>query len=151
MMRIYLLLTCLLIGASLRAQTAEDSVKAVIESFFAGMNRSDTVAIKAVFAENAVLQTIGRDKTGALKVQDEKLAGFLKSIGAAKSGSLDERITFSSVLIDGPMASVWTPYNFYYEGKFSHCGVNSFQMVRWNSGWKIQYVIDTRRRDGCTQ
>jgi hypothetical protein len=47
------------------------------------------------------------------------------------------------------MAAVWTPYNFYYNGQFSHCGVNSFQVIRFKDGWKIQYIIDTRRRTGC--
>jgi len=53
------------------------------------------------------------------------------------------------VKIDGPLAIVWTPYKFYFNGKFSHCGVNSFQLVRFNGVWKIQYLIDTRRRAGC--
>jgi hypothetical protein len=61
----------------------------------------------------------------------------------------DERITFETIKIDGPLAVAWTPYKFYYEGKFSHCGVNSFQLVRLNGAWKIQYLIDTRRRTGC--
>jgi len=61
----------------------------------------------------------------------------------------DERIVFETIRIDGPLASVWTPYNFYYEGKFSHCGVNSFQLVKINGEWKIQYLIDTRRKQGC--
>ena len=63
--------------------------------------------------------------------------------------SLEERITFSSIHIDGNLASVWTPYQFYFQGKFSHCGVNSFQMVKENGEWKIQYIIDTRRKDNC--
>ena len=53
------------------------------------------------------------------------------------------------VKIDGALASVWTPYKFYFNGKFSHCGVNSFQLVRMNNTWKVQYIIDTRRRVGC--
>jgi len=60
-----------------------------------------------------------------------------------------KKITFSNILIDGNLASVWTPYEFYFKGQFSHCGVNSFQLVKSNNEWKIQYIIDTRRKDNC--
>ncbi len=63
----------------------------------------------------------------------------------------DERFTISKILVDGNMASVWVPYQFYYKGNFSHCGVNSFQLAKINNEWKIQYVIDTRRNDNCIQ
>ena len=75
-----------------------------------------------------------------------ELADF---VGHLKKDSADERIQFETIKIDGPLAIVWTPYNFYHNGKFSHCGVNSFQLVRFDGIWKIQYLIDTRRRTGC--
>jgi len=53
------------------------------------------------------------------------------------------------IKIDGPLAFVWAPYNFFYKGKFSHCGVDCFAMVRMNGSWKIQYIIDTRRKNAC--
>jgi hypothetical protein len=61
----------------------------------------------------------------------------------------DERISFDLVKIDGELASVWTPYKFYAGEKFSHCGVDSYQLVKLNGEWKIQYLIDTRRKQGC--
>jgi hypothetical protein len=47
------------------------------------------------------------------------------------------------------MAAAWTPYRFYRNGEFSHCGVNSFQLVKMAEGWKIVYIIDTRRKEPC--
>jgi len=47
------------------------------------------------------------------------------------------------------MATVWAPYKFYYKGTFSHCGVDMFQLVRMKGGWKIVYLIDTRRKEPC--
>ena len=38
---------------------------------------------------------------------------------------------------------------FYYKGQFLHCGVDSWQLVRLNGVWKIQYLIDTRRKEPC--
>ena len=79
----------------------------------------------------------------------ESIDGFVKQISTLPKDSADERISFDAIKIDDALASVWTPYQFFYAGKFSHCGVNSFQLVRLNGIWKIQYLIDTRRRNGC--
>jgi hypothetical protein len=63
--------------------------------------------------------------------------------------NLDERILDYQIKIDGALASAWTPYNFYVNGNFSHCGVNSFQLVKMDDVWKIVYIIDTRRKEPC--
>ena len=61
----------------------------------------------------------------------------------------DERLLSYSIQIDGNMANVWTPYEFWFNEKFSHCGVNSFQLIKLEGSWEIIYLIDTRRREGC--
>jgi hypothetical protein len=133
------------------APAAEDSVKAVVTKMFDAMRNADSAMLRSVFSPSIIFQTVGTNKEGKAFVRTEKPDGFLASIAQAKPGSLDERIVFESVKIDGPMAMAWTPYSFYYEGKFSHCGVNSFQLVRLAEGWKIQYIIDTRRKTPCAE
>jgi len=150
MKRILILLTAVIfISTFAKAQSAEDSVKAVVNQLFAAMKGANSAMLKEAFADSAVLQTIRRKQDGTFFVQDEKVSDFVEQIGKAKKDSLDERITFETVKIDGPLAIAWTPYKFYYAGNFSHCGVNSFQLVRINGRWKIQFLIDTRRRQGC--
>jgi hypothetical protein len=134
---------------NVRAQSAEDSVKAVINQLFEAMRKTDPDMLMNTFADSAILQTIRGNRDGSFYVHNEDPAMFASSVGKAKKDSLDERITFGSVLVDGPLASVWTPYRFYYAGQFSHCGVNSFQLVRIRGVWKIQYLVDTRRRQDC--
>ncbi len=149
MKQFFIVLTVLAISISSKAQSAEDSVKAVVTNLFTAMIKSDTVLLKSCFADSMVLQTIVRGKNGGAEVKSETAATFVKSISSLKPGSADEQITFGTVLIDGPLALVWTPYKFYFNGQFSHCGVNSFHLVRFKDGWRIQYLIDTRRRTGC--
>ena len=134
---------------STNAQTAEDSVKAAVNQLFEGMKNVDPNLIRNSFADTAVLQTIARSADGKVVVRNESVADFASSISKQTKGALDEQIQFESVKIDGDLASVWTPYKFYFSGKLSHCGVNSFQLVRIKGAWKIQYLIDTRRRVGC--
>lgn len=148
MRNLFLSLTLLTISTFAQAQTAEDSVKSVINEMFAAMKRADAAGLKAVFSETAVLQTIAR-RDGKTVVMNESVNDFADQIGKIKKDSADERIRFETIKIDGPLAFAWTPYNFFFNGSFSHCGVNSFQLVRIEGIWKIQYIIDTRRRAGC--
>ena len=145
----FIVLTVMEWVATAEAQTAEDSVKTVINRMFTGMKNADIALLKSSFADSMVLQTISRNKEGNLVVQNENPADFIDFVKKESPGNADERITFDVVKVDGPLAIAWTPYNFYYKGKFSHCGVNSFQLVRFNGEWKIQYLIDTRRGQGC--
>jgi hypothetical protein len=146
----FLLVLLLIIGCSTNAQSTEDSVKQTVNKLFTGMKSSNGTMISEAFADSAVLQTISRDKvSGKIFVRNESVKDFAKSISTLAFNSADERITFSAIKIDADLASVWTPYQFYLNGKFSHCGVNSFQLVRINDEWKIQYLIDTRRKEHC--
>jgi len=147
----FIVLTVLVSVIKGHAQTAEDSVKTVINRMFTGMKTADADLLKTCFADSMVLQTISRNKEGVLIVRNEDPAGFIDFIRKETPGNADERISFELVKVDGPLAMAWTPYQFYYKGQFSHCGVNSFQLVRFNGEWKIQYLIDTRRKEGCVE
>ncbi|WP_339874586.1 nuclear transport factor 2 family protein [uncultured Algoriphagus sp.] len=148
----YLLITLLVVMVVLPAysQSEEAAVKAVIESLFDAMRAKNADQIGAVFSENAIMQTIETTgETGVVKAGS--VADFVKGISSLPlEAKLDERITDYQINIDGPMATAWTPYEFYFNDKFSHCGVNSFQLVKMAAGWKIVYIIDTRRKDGCS-
>lgn len=137
--------------AGTHAQTAKDSIGTTIQQLFDAMRNSDSTALKACFGDSALLQTITRGKKGELVVVNETVGSFAKSIASLGKGDGDERHTMGTILVDGPMATAWVPYQFYYKGKFSHCGVNNFTLIRFNGVWKVQYIIDTRRRTGCIE
>lgn len=123
----------------------EQLVKKSVNKLFLAMKNSDSVELADSFSKTAVLQTITR--TGEIK--NETVAEFANSIGRSHKNDLDERIEFEAVHIAGNLAAVWAPYQFYYKGNFSHCGVNSFQLIKENGVWKIQYIIDTRKKENC--
>ena len=132
-----------------RSQTTVDSIKATIINLFAAMRSSNGRSFGRLFTDSAIMQTVARDKTGEANVKTEKLIDFANIINSMPKGAADERINFEVVQVDGLLATVWTSYKFYLSGQFSHCGVNSFQLVRQAGQWKIQYLIDTRRKQGC--
>jgi hypothetical protein len=146
---VMLILTTAFITKYLDAQIVEDSVKGVVKQLFDGMRNSDAAAIRAAFADSAILQTISKNSEGSIIVRNESVSDFAKSIAELRKGAADEQIVFESIKLDPPLAMVWAPYKFYFDGKFSHCGVDSFQLVWVNGRWKIQYLIDTRRKQPC--
>lgn len=149
MRRFLLLLTLWGVSMTTFAQSAEDSVKQVVNTLFAAMKNADAASLRSVFADSAILQTITHDKGGKTGIRNEEVGEFVEFVGKQQKDAADERITFETIRIDGPLAIAWTPYQFYYQGKFSHCGVNSFQLIRFDGGWKIQYLVDTRRKQEC--
>lgn len=140
---------CVCCSGSLRAQTSEDSVKIAIGQFFTYLRNADSKGILSCFTDSAILQTIARDKEGEAVIKNEKISDFAALVGTIPKLAADERIVFDVVKVDGPLATAWTPFKFYYNGVFSHCGVNSFQMVRIQGKWKIHFLIDTRRKQAC--
>ena len=146
--RLFLLVTFAGVLQSAFAQNDEKAVKDVINRFFEGMERGDTALLRSTCTATPVFQTFMAEETGALKVFIEDFEEFLNFVGTPSKDKYREVIEFEGVHVEKSLASVWTPYKFYVNGKVVHCGTNSFQLVKTTAGWKIQYIIDTRRK-GC--
>ena len=131
---------------SFAQQTSNSEIEKPIRNLFLAMKNADSELLKTVFADSAILQTITKDG-----VKTENITDFVSSISKMKKDDLDERISIEGIHTDGNLASVFTPYSFHFKGKLSHCGANSFQLVKQNGDWKIQYLIDTRRKDNCKE
>jgi hypothetical protein len=132
-----------------KPENQEKAIKATILRFFEGMEKGDTALLKSTCTSGMVLQTFMADKEGKMEVYTEELADFLSMIATPNTDKYEERIRFEAIHAEKSLASVWTPYSFYINGKRSHCGTNSFQLVKMAEGWKIQYILDTRRKQGC--
>lgn len=146
----YVCIACLLwVMKNTHAQTTEAAISETLYTFFHAMKKADTALLRKQFAPGAMMQTVVQLPDGTTTVRNQSVTAFLESIARLAEGDADERITIHTLRTDGVMASVWTPYTFYFKGKLSHCGVNAFQLVKMNNSWKIQYVIDTRRKQEC--
>jgi hypothetical protein len=143
----FLILTIVAVNAF--AQTDEAGVKKAVENLFRGMKQNDTALIRSAFTARPILQTVLTNREGKVVIMSEPIDSFLISISHPHTEVYDERITFDAIRIDGDLAMVWAPYKFYLGDKFSHCGVDSFQLVKENGIWKILYLVDTRRRQNC--
>jgi len=143
-------IVCLL-SLNLSSQESEKTaVQNTIEAFFEGFHDQDSVRIKQTVSHEVILQTIFKDSLRMHLVRVEDFSGFLKSIVAIpKTTKFQEVIKSYSIQVDGPMANAWTPYEFRVNDTFSHCGVNSFQLLKSHGKWKIIYLVETRRKEDC--
>ena len=132
-----------------KAPSETTAVQQTITAFFDGMRRGDSTAIRRTLAPAAVFHGFGGKPGQPPTLEIESISGFLKAVATPHPAIWDERVQFERVLIDANLASVWAPYEFYLGSKFSHCGYDSFQLVKLASEWKIAHIIDTRRKEKC--
>lgn len=139
-------------GIPLHAQQVsdEEALRQTVETFFEGFHEQDSIKLKSVVADSLILQSLATNAEGESLLHTDTFRDFLKAITAIPPENTFREVLHSfSFRSDGSMANVWTPYTFYFNGKRSHCGVNSFQLLKEEGKWKIFYLVDTRRRGDC--
>lgn len=142
----------LLFNFSINAQinTQEDAVKKVITTFFEGLHNGDSILVKKTIHPEIKIQTTFTNKKGEKLLRTQTKGALLKGIASKKATDIYfEKLLSYTIKIDGNLASVWTPYEFYFNEKFSHCGANSFQLFNDGVAWKIIFLVDMRRRQTC--
>lgn len=147
-----LLLLGLLAGSAYAQSADEAAVRQAIDRFFEGYHARDTTLMGAVLGNDVLLQTVGRSPEGKPVLRSEAMDDFIASIASIPDTvQIQEKLLDYNIRIDGDMANAWTPYEFFLRGEFHHCGVNSFQLFFDGEAWKIIYIIDTRRKEGCRE
>ena len=148
--RLLVLVYLLAINFANAQNSGEEMVKKTIDSFFEAFHQQDSMALKETVSKDIVLQTIGKDADGREVVKTDDFSHFLRSIvSIPPTTKFEEKILSYNIQIDGAMANAWTNYEFWVNDSFSHCGVNSFQLFNDQGTYKIIYLIDTRRKEGC--
>lgn len=60
-----------------------------------------------------------------------------------------ERYWSPTVLVRGSIAVVWAAYEFWIDGKTSHCGVDVFEFVKIDGEWRVANSMWTVEPDAC--
>ena len=121
------------------------AILAPIQQLFNGMRAGNGDMVRSAFASEATMHRAHASlRTGGTAEQ------FAQAVERPREEVWDEKIWDEVVMQDDKLASVWTQFAFFRGDKLSHCGVNSFQLYRFDSGWKIIYLVDTFRNADCT-
>ncbi len=115
-----------------------------INSMFDAMREHNGKKLLTQFTQRAILERVN-NKNEVVGTELNEFAAFVTE----SSKHLDEQIFNVRVNRSGNLASAWVPFAFYLDGKLSHCGVNSFQLIKQNSLWKIRYLMDNSYSGDC--
>ncbi|WP_347172840.1 nuclear transport factor 2 family protein [Polaribacter uvawellassae] len=148
----FLLLLTFIFSTNAQSQNEKEAVRTTIQNFFKGFHKGDTLLLKKtihkdLYAQTTLVNAKGENILSPSSKAYKNLINFAKNI--KPTDNYFEKILSYTIHIDGNLASVWTPYEFYVNEKFSHCGANSFQLFNNNGNWKIIYLIDTRKKTDC--
>lgn len=138
-------------AATASAQKADDkaAVLGVVQKLFDGMAAADPAAILATGTPENQLVAIQKGRDGKSRVSvigAEQFTKFFTKPGAAKEVMYDPKVEFA-----GDWAMVWGRYVFFNEGKLSHCGINQFNLVRTDAGWRIANGASTMDPGDCNE
>ena len=116
----------------------------VIDVFMTAVNLKDKSIFDSISHKGIqrIVTLVDQDEVKTTVYDNDKLLEGLKDI----DDSFRERYWDAVVLTDGNIASVWAPYDFFSNGKFSHCGVDLFYLVKENKEWKIAHFGYTRNK-----
>jgi hypothetical protein len=121
--------------ASEPAEAARASVLAVVQRFLDSLAMRDPTACKATLMPEGQLQAMNEGANGPT-ITYRLLGEFAERLSTWKERPL-ERIWNPTVLVQGRIATVWAPYDFHREGKFTHSGIDVFTLMRAGTDWKI--------------
>ncbi len=143
-----LILICLVLvfASAVSAQSSDEKdAAAVPDALFTAMRAKSFDNIRAQFTPEGQLVAIDkpRDGKGVSKIRVFSAESFAKAISEAKGADYIEKMPAKDVRISGDLAIVTGRYTFFVGDKFSHCGTNTFNLVRTESGWKIGNAAST--------
>lgn len=126
----------------------EAAVLQAVERFFETMTSNDAVGAGEVLDPEGDFVSVRWTEDGTPVVRRASNAAYLEGLGQETEGYL-ERMWEPEVRVHGPIAVVWTPYDFHVDGAFSHCGIDVFQLLRTQAGWTITGGTYTVERTDC--
>ena len=124
-----------------QTDTEREKVMGVVQNFFRALETQDTALFKNLFIEYAFNHYV-REHQDSAKTWVETGTQNPAVFTFKPNRILKERLTGNDLVvkIHKRIAMVWSPYNFWVNEEFSHCGVDVFTMFKVDEGWKISSV-----------
>jgi len=116
-----------------QARGEDAAVLAVADAALAAITQGDMTALTDVMVAEAIMVPTGvRDGVPRYRVRTRA-----EQRASTPPGQITERGFRPEVRVNGTIGMVWYPYDLYINGKWSHCGVDVFTLVRTDAGWRI--------------
>jgi len=146
---ITLIAIALLQGSAFAQPDDKKAALAVVNKLFDEMAAANAAGILATGTAENQLVAVRKLKDGKSRVDVIGGEAFTKFF--TKPGAFKEVMYEPNVEVSGDWAMVWGRYVFFVGDKVSHCGINQFNLVRTDAGWKIANGASTIDPDACTE
>jgi hypothetical protein len=143
----FLLLGTILPGAN--TPNEKEKIVSVVKQFFAVLESRDVKDAQKILIPKGVSISLREEGKGET-VRITNFQEFMDSFSKWKD-NYKEIMSNPKVLIHNGIAVLWADYKFYVNGKFSHCGVDAFSLIKTDNNWKIAGIIYTVEKSGCDQ
>lgn len=122
------------------------AVIAVADRMFAALTAKDSAALLAeVVPEGwATANDLGPQR----RVQSLPWSQFAAHLPRIP-GRPVERLIDPHVHVEGDIAMIWSRYEFELDGRFSHCGIDHFDLVRQDGRWRVLNLTWTQQYENC--
>jgi hypothetical protein len=124
------------------------SIMKPVKAIVAGISARDSAVLAAQLRPDADVTVAAEGPDGKPIIRHLSASQFSGSIHPGPE-RLEARLGKPDIRVDGNIAMVWVGYSFLIDGKVDHCGVNHFDLVLEEAGWKAQNVTWTSRKLGC--
>ena len=129
--------------AAYRPIAAEETeIIAALQLLFDALETGDEALLRSI-VDPSVVMHFSETRDGATTFGSATLDGLATRI-TSSDVPLIERMWDPVVHVNGPLATVWTPYDFYAGDVFSHCGVDAANLLDTEDGWRIVALSWTR-------
>jgi hypothetical protein len=126
----------------------EAAVSQTVERFFAAMAARDAAAYQKLTVEDAMTIAARVSPDGVSPIRLRTHAEHAAELEASEQ-PWRERMWDPVVLVHGPIALVWTAYDFHEGDAFSHCGIDVFELLKLDGRWRIANASWTVETVGC--
>jgi len=145
-----LLAAAVVMSASAQRSDDKAAALAVVNQLFTEMAAGNPAGIIALHTPTSDLAGIFKQKDGKSRYQSINGEAFSKMF-ADKSKAMREEMYDPKIEVSGDWAMVWGRYVFFDGDKLSHCGINQFNLIRTEAGWKIANGASTIDPGDCTE
>ncbi len=139
-------------GTTHAATDDRATILELMEKAFSAVHSGDPDDWRAIqLGEGTTLsfRSLANGEPGQLEMRMSQNEAFIAGVENDGHDYVERWTNEPTVLIRGPIAVVWGEYEFWVDGKFSHCGVDSADLVKIDGSWKIANFMWTVEEENC--
>lgn len=128
----------------------ESAVLAVMDRYLAAIAADDHQAMAAIQTPEGMTYRARAADGGAWDVVARPNSYWIDP-ARVDGHKHRERYWSPTVLVRGAIAVVWAPYEFWIDGKTSHCGIDMFDFVKVGGAWRVSNAAWTVEPNACAE